>query len=64
MLSNMQVLRHDVSEWYVACESFLCSCPQAGAGREGRPSEQQESGGTTLLPAGAKEPAALTDAQE
>lgn len=44
--SSMQVLKHDVLEWYVACNSFLRSHPQA----EGKPPEQQESGGTTLLP--------------
>lgn len=49
--SSMQVLKHDVSEWYAACESFLCSCLQAGVGREGKPPpKHQESGGTTLLP--------------
>jgi len=37
---------------------------QAGMGREGKPSKEQESRGTTLLPARDKEPAAPTDAQE
>lgn len=47
---SMQVLKLDVSEWYIACETFLCCRPQAGAGRGGKPPRQQESGGTTLLP--------------
>lgn len=40
--SSMQALKHHVSEWCAVCGSFLCSCPQAGVGKEGRSSRSVE----------------------
>lgn len=61
---SMQVLKHDVPQWYMACKSFLCSHPQAGESREDKAPEQQERRNDPPTPVGDKERAAPTSAQE
>lgn len=61
---SMEVFKHDVPQWYMACESSLCSHPQAGESREDKAPEQQERKNDLPVPVGDKEPVAPTGAQE